>query len=192
MFRQMLSDEFRHYAELSVDQLDRLEEHYKLLLRWNQRLNLIRFKDLIELVRLHYCESLFLALKLPEGPLRIADVGSGAGFPGIPIAVLRPGSNVSLIERDQRKAVFLRDSSRQIPNTRVLALGAEVCNERFDWVVARAVPPKEVLALGLAPSAALLISDKDAPAEADVVKVPWGEHRVLSVSRGTVPRETPL
>src|SRR5215471_17097619 len=111
MFRELLFNEFRPYATLTDPQLDRLERHYNALIRWNQTLNLTRIKDINDVVRYHYCESLYLGLKFPRGPLRVADIGSGAGFPGIPIAIFRPDIDVTLIESHQRKAVFLRESS---------------------------------------------------------------------------------
>ena len=94
-----------------------LQRHHELLERWNQRLNLTR----IDSVERNYGESLFLGKHLPEGPLRICDIGSGAGFPGFPVAVLRPDCEVTLIESHQRKAVFLKEAARGIANIRVLA-----------------------------------------------------------------------
>jgi 16S rRNA (guanine527-N7)-methyltransferase len=187
MFRELLFTEFRPFAEISNDQLDRLERHYNLLVRWNQRLNLSRIDDVLESVRFHYCESLYLGLALPPGPLRVADVGSGAGFPGVPIAILRSELQVTLIESHQRKAVFLREAVRDLLNARVLAIRAEEAGEQFDWVVSRAVSPKEVLACRLAPNYGLLVASKDAPIGSDVLASPWGLDRVLSVSRGTQP-----
>src|SRR5215472_3129954 len=105
MFRELLFNEFRPYAPLTDAQLDQLERHYQALHRWNIKLNLTRINDLSEIVRFHYCESLYLGLKLPPGPLRIADVGSGAGFPGIPLAIIRPELHLTLIESHQRKSV---------------------------------------------------------------------------------------
>ena len=86
-FSELLAAEFAPYGSLSQSQLDLLEAHYALLMHWNKRLNLTRITELVSVVRLHYCESLFLGLHLPKTTLRIADVGSGAGFPGIPVAV---------------------------------------------------------------------------------------------------------
>ena len=126
------------------------------MLRWNAKLNLTRITDRAEAWERHYKESIYLANKLPPGPLRIADVGSGAGFPGIPIAVVRPECTVTLIESHQRKAVFLREATRDLPNVHVLAMRAEEVTEKFDWVVSRAVNPEEVLKLRLAPNIALL------------------------------------
>jgi 16S rRNA (guanine527-N7)-methyltransferase len=180
-FRELLFEEFRPYATLSLDQLDLLEKHFLLLQHWNRTLNLTRIDDLLENVRLNYCESLFLGLKLPPGPLRIADVGSGAGFPGIPIAIIRPDLNLTLIESHQRKAVFLREAIFGIPNVRVFPGRAEACAERFDWIVARAVLPTRVRALGLAPNSALLISSGAALPGSKVVELPWGRERAINM-----------
>jgi 16S rRNA (guanine527-N7)-methyltransferase len=60
----------------------------------------------------HYCESLYLAIHLPPGGHRIVDLGSGAGFPGFPIAVARPECSVVLVESHQRKAAFLKEAAR--------------------------------------------------------------------------------
>src|SRR5207302_3813646 len=104
-----------------------------MMRRWNQVINLTRIEAVREIVDRHYAESLFLGAHLPPGPLSIADVGSGAGFPGFPIAVLRPGCRVSLIESHKRKAVFLKEASRSIRNVKVLAQRAEEVSEAFDW-----------------------------------------------------------
>jgi 16S rRNA (guanine527-N7)-methyltransferase len=170
-FRDLLFQEFLPYRHLSPAELAVLERHYLLLERWNRTLNLTRITDLVETVKLNYCESLFLGMKLPPGPLRVADVGSGAGFPGIPIAIVRSDISVTLIESHQRKAVFLRESSAGIPNLRVLPIRAENCSERFDWVVSRAVSEKVLLSLNLAPNMALL-QDSRIPSP-DFLPSPW-------------------
>src|SRR6266404_3596684 len=139
MFRELLAAEFAPYGSLSEDQLAQLERHYKLLVHWNQTINLTRIRKLEEVVRFHYCESLFLARALPLGPLRIVDVGSGGGFPGIPVAIFRPDCTVDLVESHQRKAVFLQEAARELPNVRVIAKRAEACEGRYDWMLARAV-----------------------------------------------------
>jgi len=155
-FRDLLFQEFLPYKHLAPAELDLLERHYLLLQRWNSTLNLTRITDLEDAVKLNYCESLFLGIKLPPGPLLVADVGSGAGFPGVPIAILRSDIAVTLLESHHRKAVFLRESSAGIPNTRVLPIRAETCPERFDWVVSRAVSERVLLSLRLAPNMAVL------------------------------------
>jgi 16S rRNA (guanine(527)-N(7))-methyltransferase RsmG len=180
MFRKLLAAEFAPYGELSEIQLTQLEEHYISLAKWNQRLNLTRIQSLTESVQFHYCESLFLGRFLPQGSQRIVDVGSGGGFPGIPVAILRPECEVTLVESHQRKSVFLRESARQLKNVRVLALRAEDVENTFDWLISRAVAPSDVLELRLAGSIALLIGDDDASKlSGATVPVPWGNRRVL-------------
>src|SRR5579864_4407685 len=158
-FRELLAKLFEPFGRLSEDQLDALERHYDLLMLWNRKLNLTRITDLDEVIRLHYGESLFLGSVLPAGPLRIADVGSGAGFPGFPIAVLRPECEVDLIESHKRKAVFLPEASRGVGNVRVIDDRAERVERRYDWVVSRAVRHDALVDLGLAPNLAVLSSD---------------------------------
>lgn len=176
-FRDQLSVGF---PGLTDSQLDALTNHYYLLLAWNERLNLTRVVSAAEAARIHYVESLFLGAQLPPGELRIVDVGSGAGFPGIPLAILRPECCVDLFESHQRKAVFLREAIRGLPNVRVLAQRAEDVSERYDWLVSRAVRPKDVISLRLAPSIALLISAEDADS-AEVIPVPGSDRRVVAM-----------
>jgi 16S rRNA (guanine(527)-N(7))-methyltransferase RsmG len=168
--------------------LPELEAHYALLQRWNQKLNLTTEKSLER----HYGESLFLAEHLPPGSLRIADIGSGAGFPGFPVAVVRPDCQVTLIESHQRKAVFLKEASRRLPNVRVLAKRAEDVDESFDWVISRAVSyqdlsrslkrlgPRAALLTGAEPPPDSLGFDWDVP-----IPLPNSNSRFLFVSRET-------
>lgn len=183
MFREKVAAEFAPYAPLSREQLARLEAHYELLIHWNQKLNLTRIRDVSEAVRLHYCESMFVGHVLPEGPLKVVDVGSGGGFPGIPLAILRPEVTVDLIESHQRKAVFLREVSRELPNVRVVSNRAESCVGNWEWVVARALRPEQVLGFRLADKAALLMSLRDLQglrSPESVRQIPWGTDRVLA------------
>lgn len=176
------------FAGLSKSQLDALWAHYQLLVTWNERLNLTRVVSAPEAAQIHYVESLFLGSVLPAGPLRIADVGSGGGFPGIPVAILRPECAVTLIESHQRKAVFLREASRGLPNVRVLSKRAQDLAEKFDWLVSRAVRPNDVLALRLAANVALLIGSADA-GSAEAIPVPSSDRGVVAIWR-SVPRGT--
>ena len=182
MFRDLLVKEFLPHGTLTPQQVDALEAHYRMMMRWNERLNLTRILKLEEVVRFHYCESLFLASKLPSGPFRCADVGSGAGFPGFPLAILRPDVQVTLIESHLRKSVFLSEASLGVPNIRVRAGRAEESKESYDWVVSRAVTPSDVLALRLAPSSSLLIGEGDLvtlPPPDFKARIPWGDNRLL-------------
>jgi len=172
-----------------------LEEHYRLLQLWNRKLNLTS-EDSPER---HYGESIFLAEHLPAGALRIADIGSGAGFPGFPVAIVRPDCEVTLIESHQRKAVFLKEVSRGRANVRVLARRAEEIEERFDWAISRAVSYSDLSKSmrRLAANAALLTGAEPPPPELGFqweppIALPGSRQRFLRVSRGTAPvsRET--
>jgi 16S rRNA (guanine527-N7)-methyltransferase len=172
-FKALLAREFAPFGALSESQLRLLERHYELLLRWNRKLNLTRITNLLEAVRLHYCESLYLAEFLPKSPLKIIDVGSGGGFPGIPVGIYRPDCSVDLVESHQRKAVFLTEIVRQLglANVNVVAKRAQDITVPCDWAVSRAVNPDEVLALRVAPNVAILGNAGQ--------RLPWGENRAL-------------
>ena len=186
MFADALTGKLAGIIELDTSQIEALEAHYELLCRWNRAVNLTTVTDLDAAVERHYCESLFLAAQLPPGALRVADIGSGAGFPGFPVAVLRPDCSVTLIESHQRKAVFLREATRNLSNVRVLAMRAEEVGEQFDWAVSRAVSYE-----GLAPILKKLAANVDllmgaeAPPEhmgfawSNAVPLPWGKQRFL-------------
>jgi 16S rRNA (guanine(527)-N(7))-methyltransferase RsmG len=184
MFRDMLASEWAPFGYLSEDQLTKLERHYELLIRWNKTLNLTRIERLEEVIRLHYCESMFLGSLLPKGAQTIVDVGSGAGFPGIPIAVSRPECSVTLIESHQRKAVFLTEAGSAIPNICVIQGRAESILGQYDWLVSRAVAANSVLSLPLSRSTAILTSEAELqtlPVPARLIPVPWGNQRIVAL-----------
>ena len=179
MFRELLVREFAPYGSLTEHQLDLLEAHFNLLKRWNARLNLTRIGSLEDIVRFHYCESLFVATRLPYGPLTIVDVGSGAGFPGIPIAIFRPECSMTLVESHKRKSVFLREASRHLRNITVVSGRAENLKEEFDWLVSRAVSPDEILKFRVSQGLAVLVGEDTAGFER-YEPLPWGRRRFLA------------
>ncbi len=189
-FSELLDRELSGWVRLSNIQIAQLYQHYELLLRWNQRMNLTTVKPGPETVIRHYCESLFFAAYLPatEQETSVMDLGSGAGFPGIPMAILKPEWRVALVESSQRKAVFLRESSRSLLNISVLAERMEHVSAHADWVVTRAVDPTEVISTGprLAPNVGLMLGEDDFSsigndsriAWAEPVRLPWGDRRL--------------
>jgi 16S rRNA (guanine527-N7)-methyltransferase len=184
MFRERLAAAFAPYALLSDDQLGKLEQHYQLLLHWNQRLNLTRIRDLDEAVLLNYCESLFVGHILPPGPLRVVDIGSGGGFPGIPFAILRPECRINLVESHTRKAVFLREASRGLSNIEVSPIRAESIIGTWDWTISRAVRPVDVMNSRLSRTVALLMSTPDLaelPSPDSTFRLPWGRDRIIAL-----------
>src|SRR5260370_41744482 len=197
-FGDLLRRELEGFVDLSEAQVAQLHEHYELLQRWNRKINLTSVTSGPEAVVRHYCESLFFAANLPvTQKARIADLGSGAGFPGIPMVILRPEWTVALIESHQRKAVFLREATRGLSNVVVIPKRAEDVKDSFDWVVSRAVDPEEVVANlpRLAPQVGLMLGEDDweslktnkAIAWAEPIRLPWGDRRLCVV--GTVGRK---
>ena len=197
-FGAVVKREMAPWATLTDEQIAGLYTHYELLERWNKRINLTSVAPGEEMVLRHYCESLFFAVQLPECAGSVADLGSGAGFPGVPMAILRPEWKVTLVESNQRKAVFLREAGRFRPNVSVMARRAEDLESSFDWIVARAVNPQDVAALAprLGQKIGLMMSSSGFPelkrskhiAWSEPIRLPWGDHRICVL--GQVPRET--
>ena len=198
-FTELLERELRPWLHLSPDQVAKLHEHYELLVGWNRKINLTSVEPGPEMVLRHYCESLFFAAQLPVEPASVVDLGSGAGFPGLPIAVLKRAWKVTLVESNQRKAVFLREAGRGLTNLAVAAMRAEDVTRQFDWIVSRAVDPEQVLSLvpKIASRIGLMLSEDDfvavkgnsAVAWAEPIRLPWGDRRIC-VYGESVPRET--
>jgi len=186
MFAELLRAKLAGICELSEAQVGRLKLHYELLTHWNSVLSLTSVRTVEESVERHYCESVFAAFHLPEGSVSVADVGSGAGFPGVPIAIVRPQFQVVLIESHQRKAAFLKEASRDLANVRVLAKRAEEVAECFDWVVSRAVRYADIAGTlkKLGRNAELLTGEVRAEDLVgfewqNPIQLPWGERRYL-------------
>jgi len=98
----------------SATLLPHLSTYLDLLLKWNARTNLTAIRDPEEIVRRHFGESLFAARHLDPGAASLLDFGSGAGFPGLPIALLRLDIQVTLAESQNKKAAFLREAVRSL------------------------------------------------------------------------------
>lgn len=132
-------------AEASLPPLDqdvsaRFDAYLALLLKWNARINLTAVREPDGILRRHFVESIACACALPPEIRTLLDYGSGAGFPGIPIAIIRPDISVTLAESQGKKAAFLREAARtlQIPLA-VHDSRAESIDKAFDCVTLRAV-----------------------------------------------------
>ncbi len=154
-------------AALNGAQLEQVSAYLDLLLRWNARINLTAVRDPESIVTRHFGESFFAARQLlkkqeaggrkqeadvPGAPaIRAIDLGSGAGFPGLPLKIFAPGLALTLIESSQKKAVFLKEAVRMLALTGVdvFAGRAEDFAATADLVTLRAVERYE-RALGAA------------------------------------------
>ena len=128
------------HPPLSPETAEKFSAYLNLLQKWNARTNLTAIRDEEGILSRHFLESILCAHKLPEGIVFLLDLGSGAGFPGIPIAILRPEISVTLAESQHKKAAFLREAVRTLSLTAQVHSGrAETMTERFDCVTLRAV-----------------------------------------------------
>jgi 16S rRNA (guanine527-N7)-methyltransferase len=115
-FSEVLRDRAKDFAvHLSSDDVDGLTKYYEIVMKWNPRLHLVGPCSPEEFATRHILESLVLLKHFSPNAL-IADVGSGAGLPIIPCLILRADLHATLIESSQRKAVFLNEALRQLPN----------------------------------------------------------------------------
>ncbi|HET9088585.1 MAG TPA: 16S rRNA (guanine(527)-N(7))-methyltransferase RsmG [Acidobacteriaceae bacterium] len=131
-------------SSISDSAYQRLAEYVALLYRWNSRMNLTAVRDPQSLATFHLAESIRSAQILPPQGIRtVLDFGSGAGLPGIPVAITRPDLQITLLEAQSKKAMFLREACRTLglQNTAVLRGRAESMDPTltFDAVMLRAV-----------------------------------------------------
>lgn len=131
------------FIELDESRLRAISTYIDLLLKWNARINLTAIREPGEIVQRHFGESLFAAKYLLEQqlPQTAIDLGSGAGFPGVPFAMLAPEVQVTLIESQQKKATFLKELiySLGLRNAKVFSDRAENYPGTVDLVMLRAV-----------------------------------------------------
>ena len=146
-------------------QVEQIQQYMRILLAWNDKINLTAIRDPREILYRHFCESMYGVVAKPVENGRLADVGSGAGFPGIPLKLMRPDLQVFLIESNVKKATFLAEVVRELGlmDTRVLVsryeeLGEEVapldivCSRAFGefetfltWCGSEKIEAKEVI-----------------------------------------------
>ena len=108
--------------EVNDEQVVCIQQYIEILLHWNEKLNLTAIRDPLEILVRHFCESMFGATAVPINSGRLADIGSGAGFPGIPMKILRPEIELFLVESNIKKGTFLAEVIREtgLKNSRVL------------------------------------------------------------------------
>lgn len=121
-----------------------IQRYMALLLAWNEKVNLTSIRDPVEILYRHFCESMYAAVAVPSLTGRLADVGSGAGFPGLALKIARPELHVFLIESNVKKATFLAEVARElgVADTRVLVSRYEELGEEIapvDVVCSRAL-----------------------------------------------------
>jgi 16S rRNA (guanine527-N7)-methyltransferase len=146
--------------EIHAEQMIAFERYYDLLVEWNQKFNLTAIKEEKEILIKHFLDSLTCFKMLPRsGAFSLIDLGTGAGFPGIPLKIINPAIQLTLADSVRKKTDFcqvvvqeLDLSDIRVIHARAEDLGQEKeLREKFDWTVARAVADLPVLAEYLLP-----------------------------------------
>lgn len=164
--------------QLSPAQINALEIYEQELLRWNERVNLTAIRDVQQIRIKHFLDSLTCLSVIRGSGERIIDVGTGAGFPGLPLKIIYPTIQLTLVESVGKKADFcrhliqvLRLESVQVIQERAETVGRMPAHrQQYDWAVARAVAIMPVLVEYLLPlvrvgGAMLAMKGESAPAE---------------------------
>jgi len=156
---------------IDIYALERFATYLALLQKWNARTNLTAIRDEEGILGRHFLESILCARALPPGIATLLDFGSGAGFPGIPIALIRPEIAVTLAESQNKKAAFLREAVRTLNlSTKVHSARAEDLKQKFDCITLRAVDkmeaaiPAAIQLLSPTGRLAVLTTQQEAPA----------------------------
>ena len=166
--------------KLSPRQLRAFRDYERELLSWNEKFNLTAIREVEDIRTKHFLDSLSTLLELKDpAPTTLVDVGTGAGFPGIPLKIALPDLRLTLVESIGKKSEFCQHvvNQLQLDEVEVLTLRAEDVGqqsryrEQFDWAVARAVASLPVLAEYLLPLVRVggaLLAQKGGNAHAEV------------------------
>ncbi|WP_336515847.1 16S rRNA (guanine(527)-N(7))-methyltransferase RsmG [Pollutibacter soli] len=140
---------FKYFSEFSPAQTDQLSQLQPLYKEWNERINVISRKDIDSLYEKHVLHSLAIAAWFDFTPgVNIIDIGTGGGFPGIPLAIFFPQTNFLLVDSIGKKIMVVNDIAEKIglKNVETRHCRAEdVRDRKFDFAVSRAVAPLKEL-----------------------------------------------
>ena len=199
-FRAALASEAQFFG-LTLDDwtVQRFQDHFDLLVAWNRKLNLTRIVDPREAARFHFLESALLSKVMPKPEAhgaRVIDIGSGAGFPGLPAACLWPDCEFVLVEPNGKRAVFLKEVIRKLGLPRVSVRIARFSADEVvetDVLVTRALEGLETTLASIVGSLAetvVLFTDPAMLGRAqelardrvmEIVEIPGSENRRIGV-----------
>jgi len=132
----------KYFPDLSQYQIKQFEQLQNLYREWNSKINVISRKDIENLYEKHILHSLGIAkiIKFKKGT-KILDVGTGGGFPGIPLAIIFPDSKFTLIDSIGKKIKVVNAIADELKlsNVKTIQIRAENINDKFDFIVSRAV-----------------------------------------------------
>lgn len=155
MFKDILLEQAKlSDIELTDEQIDKLIRYFELLIEWNEKMNLTALTEPHDVALKHFCDSILL-LKYAEIPKNssLIDVGTGAGFPSLPIKIVRPDVKLCLLDSLNKRLVFLSEVVKELwlENVKIVHSRAEdgarkaELREKFDFATSRAVAQLNVL-----------------------------------------------
>jgi 16S rRNA (guanine527-N7)-methyltransferase len=185
--KEFIKEKFLKYGyELNDEQAEKFEKYMNYLLSENEKFNLTAITDKKEIVIKHFIDSILPANEIKAGA-KIIDIGTGAGFPAIPLKILRDDLNVTLVDSLQKRVKFLDEVTNLLNLQNVIAVHSRAEDyaskerEKFDYVVSRAVASVPTLAEYLVPFAKLngkILMYKGSGAEEELLT---GKKAILSM-----------
>ena len=152
--RELLKEGAKEYSiSLSSMQIDKFSQYARLLAEWNEKINLTAITDPEGVVIKHFLDSLSIAQFIPDETKTLIDVGTGAGFPGIPLKIVKENLKVTLLDSLDKRVRFLNEISNNLILKDIVSVHGRAedfgvdkkYRERFDFVTARAVANLPVL-----------------------------------------------
>ena len=166
--------------DINGRQLDQFDQYYRLLIDRNSKVNLTSITDINEVYVKHFADSIALLRSTDLNGISVIDVGSGAGFPGIPLAVMCPDCDIVLVDSLMKRIDFLNDVINELGLSKVRCVHGRVedlghdqsYRERFDLAVSRAVAKLDTLCeycLPFVKTGGMFISYKSGNIEAEII-----------------------
>lgn len=136
----------KKYFDLSQEQEQLLTKFVEIIANWNTKINLISRKDIDNIWQNHILHSLSIAKYIDLSNKKVIDVGTGGGFPGIPLAIMFPSANFTLIDSVGKKVMVVNDvvENLKLTNVKVFKARSTEIKDKFDFIVARAVASFDV------------------------------------------------
>ena len=148
LMKSLKKDALEFGIELSDYQLKQFYDYYELLIEWNEKINLTAITDFNEVLKKHFLDSISLVKAVPlDGSFTLIDIGTGAGFPGIPIKIAFPNIKVTLLDSLNKRVIFLEEVISKLGLIEIEAIHGRaedfakegMLRESFDYSVSRAV-----------------------------------------------------
>lgn len=145
---QLKEDALQFGVELNEKQLSQFLRYYEMLIDWNEKINLTAITEFEEVLKKHFLDSISIGrLLIQDESVSILDIGTGAGFPGIPIKIAFPDTKVTLLDSLNKRVIFLNEVIKELSLDNIMALHGraedfakkEDMREQFDFCVSRAV-----------------------------------------------------